>query len=383
MSVTVPDYPAFYVELDVNTDEQQLADGAIANLQATWMDWEPSDGNLEVVLIETISPMAAVAAENMAQMTEAAFIALGTKLYGIPYQDGAPASTTVTITFQDAAGGYDVSVGSEFDLMGYAFQTVDYVPPVAAGITEVAGVNVVANDVGVAFNGLTSADWSNATLPVWVTDLATEAPTSGGEDPQDDNDYLNMLSRELQLRGRMVVTLPDYELVAIDTPGIGRAYAVTTAARDVTVTVTDPQGHPVSSTIKDTLAATYATERLVNVTVAIDDATYTTINIGYSVMCIPGFDPAGVESSCNGALTQALDPGVWGSVAYGQPGSGPSNWVNDNTVRLNKMIAVVGSTPGVQYVQTLTINGSAADLVMPGTVALPQPGTMTGTVNTS
>lgn len=380
MSVTTPDFPAFYVELPLVTDDQALADSAIANLQQQWPAWVPSDGNMEVVLIETLSPFAAVAAMNMVQMSGAAFIALGTKLYGIPYEEGAPASTTVTLTFQDASGPYDCPAGSEMDLGGYAFSTVsDVVCP--NGSTQVSGVAIVANDVGVDFNNLTSTDWSSVTLPLWVTNVSTEAPTSGGIDPQDDTDYLNMLSRELQLRGRMVVTLPDYEIAAVDTEGVGRAYAVTDSARNVTVYLTDPNGQPVTAAVKTTLSNMYATERLVNVTVTLSDPTYTTINVTYTVMAVPGFDPTGLAASINSNLSQVLSPAGWGTVVSGQPGSGPYTWINDPTVRLNKLISVVGSTPGVQYVQTLTINGSAADFVMPGTVALPHPGVFTGTIN--
>jgi hypothetical protein len=358
--VTSPDYPAYYVQLDVTTDDQALADQAVANLQAQYgPDWNPSDGNLEVVLIETLSPMAAQAAQNMANMTRAAFIALGTKLYGIAYQQGVPASTTVTLTFQDGNGPYLVPAGSELDLGGYAFQTVlDATCP--NGQTRLTGQQVVANDVGTAFNDLTDANWQNVTLPVWVTNVTTEAPTSGGVDPQDDTDYLNLVSREMQLRGRIVVTLPDYEIAAVDTAGIGRAYAQADTARNVTVTLTDDQGNPVSAALKQTLSDLYAAERLVNVTVTLADATYTAINVTYSVAALQGFDTGQLVQSINTNLSQVLSPMGWGAVVYGQAGGGPTTWVNDPVVRLNKMITVVGATPGVKYVVSLTIGGAYA-----------------------
>src|SRR6516164_9282365 len=277
MSLTAPDFPAYYVTLDVVTDQSALADGAISNLQTTFgSDWIPNDGNLEVVLIETLAPFAAEAARNMASMSDAAFIALCSKLWGIPFQEGSPATTTVTLTFQDTASNYLVPAGSEFSLSGYAFSIVS--DTYSANQATATGVQIVSNDTGSAANGLDSTSWANTTLPVWVTQLATEASTTDGTDPQDSTDYLDYASRELQLRGRMVVTLPDYELVAIDTPGVGRAYAVTDSARNVTVYLTDPNGQQVPQTVKDTLTATYAAERLVNVTVTLSDAQYSTID---------------------------------------------------------------------------------------------------------
>lgn len=382
--LTPSDYPADYVEVPFTTDEQALADGAVAYLQATWADWVPNDGDIEVVLIESLSPYAAAAAQNAAQMPPAAFIALGTKLYGIPYGLGMPATTTVSLQFQDAAGGYYVPAGSEFDLAGYAFQTVLDVTS-EAGSNTVAGVDVIANDIGVAFNGLTSANWASATMPVWVVNLTTETPTEGGVDAQDDYDYLNFFSRELQLRGRMVVTLSDYEIAAVNTGEVGRAYAETTGPRDVEVWLVAPDGNPVAQSVKDDLAAIYATATLVNTTYVLSDANYAQIDITYAVVALPGFDLAGLVASIDSVLATQLSPTGWGSVAIGQPGSGISDWVNDTTVRLNKVIAWIGGVPGVAYVTagSVQINGVAADFAMPGPVALPTAGTMTGTATGS
>jgi len=380
--VTGADFAADYVTVPFDADEAALADGAIENLQSTWDGWEPDDADIEVVLIETLAPFAAVAIANASQIPPAALIAIGTKLYGIPYQQGAPAQTTVTLTFLDDAGGYFVAAGSEFDLGAFAFSTVADVTSVA-GDAQVTGVQVVAGDVGAAFNGLTGSDWASVTLPVWVTDLTVEAPTSDGADPQDATDYLNMVSRELQLRGRMVVTLPDYELTAIDTVGIGRAYAETTAAGDVTVYLADPAGEPVPADVKAALAAVFAQARMTNTTVALSDFNYTQIDIDYAVIALPNFDLAQLIVSINSALEGALSPSGYGAVTFGQPGSGSTSLQADNTIRITKLIALIGTVPGVAYVvnDSIQINGANADFPMPGPVALPRPGAFNGTAS--
>ena len=382
--LTPSDYPADYVEVPFTTDEQGLADGAVANLQATWDGWTPNDGDIEVVLIETLAPYASAAAQNAAQMPPAAFIALGTKLYGIAYGQGVPASTTVTLTFQDDAGGYYVPASAEFDLGGYAFQTVSDVTS-EPGSQLVTGVPVIANDIGVAFNGLTSADWAAVTMPVWVTNLTTEAATEGGVDAQDDYDYLNYFSRELQLRGRMIVTLSDYEIAAINTGEVGRAYAATTGPRDVEVWLVAPDGNPVAAEVKTNLEALYDTATLVNTTYTLSDPNYAPINVEYQVVAQPGYDLDGLVASVNSVLELQLSPTTWGTVAIGQPGSGAYDWVNDTTVRINKVIAWIGNVPGVAYVveNSVLINDLAADFDMGGPVALPTPGDMDGTASTS
>lgn len=388
MSTSAPtttgvDYPADYVELPFTTDEQTLADNAVANLQTAWPGWTPNDADIEVVLIETLAPYATEAARAASSIPPAAFIALCTKLYGIPYSQGTPAQTTVTLTFQDAAGGYYVPAGSEFDLQGYAFTTLLDVTS-QPGSTTAPGVQIVAGDVGEVYNGLTSSDWANATLPVWVTDLTTDAPTSDGTDAQDDYDYLNTASRELQLRGRMIVTLPDFEIVAVDTPGIGRAYAQTTGPRAVSVALTDPTGEPVPASVKTTLEGIYQDATLVNVTFTLTDATYTAVSVSYEVMRLPGFDSTQLQTSINSTLAAQLSPLNWGTIPLGQPGSGPTANTPDNTVRLNKVISMIGAVPGVEYViaNSVLLNGAEADLPLPGTLGLPTPGTMTGVVDT-
>lgn len=383
-TLTGADYPADYVELTFTTDEQTLADNAVANLQATWTDWQPNDGDVEVVLIETLAPYASASAQQASAMPGEAFIALTTKLYGIPFAEGAPAQTTIALTFQDAAGGYYVPAGSEFELSGYAFSTVLDVTS-TPGSDTVDGVQIVANDVGVAFNDLTDSNWSSITLPVWVIDLATDAPTSGGVDPQATYDYLNMASRELQIRGRMIVTLPDFEIAAVNTPGVGRAYAHADSARNVTVTLTDSNGQPVAPSVKTALQAVYQAATLVNVTFNLADATYTAVAVNYEVMRQPGFDSTQLQQSINATLSAWLSPTGYGAVSgLGQPGSGTASWLPDNTVRLNKVVSTIGNVPGVAYVvaNSVKLNGAAADLVLPGTVALPTPGVMTGIVDT-
>jgi hypothetical protein len=379
-----PDFGTDYVSLELTTDEQTLADGAITRLQTVWPDWQPNDGDFEVVLIETLAPLAQNAVAQASNMPPAALIALG-ELIGIPYSDGVQAQTTVTLTFIDDAGGYLVAAGSEISLGGYAFSTTTDVTSVA-GAATLPGVEIIAEVVGSDADGLTTdqSGWASITLPVWVQGVATESPTVGGEDPDDDQVFLNKVSRELQLRARVVVTLPDYEIVALDTPGVGRVYAMTDSARNVTVYVTDPQGEPCTDDVKDQLAAVYATKRLVNVTVAISDPTYTEVDITWEAVAQSGFAASDIVARGNAALAQLLSPAGWGAPLSGDPGSANAlSWDNDNVVRVNKIIQTLGSVTGLDYVVgEPLINGAAEDFTMDGDVALPQPGTFDGTVNT-
>ncbi len=199
------------------------------------------------MLIETLAPYATAAAQQASAVPPEAFIALGTKLYGIPFGEGAPATTTIALTFQDDAGGYLVSAGSEFELSGYAFSTVLDVTS-APGQTIVDDVQVVANDVGVAFNDLTDSDWASVTLPVWVVGMSATPRRAAASIGSRHTTTWNMLSRELQIRGRMIVTLPDFEIAAVNTAS--GAATVKNSARNVNVTLRKPRAARCSSRSK-------------------------------------------------------------------------------------------------------------------------------------
>jgi hypothetical protein len=348
--------PSDYVQLPFTTDPTELADEAVTKLQGAWTGWQPNDGDLEVVLIEALAPMAANAAQIASNMPPAALIALGTKLLGVAYQPGVSASATATFTVKDANGPYDIPAGSEIDLAGVAFQTTaDLVIP--NGSTT-GSVTIAANDVGAFANGLTAGGWSSVNLPVYVTGMTLSAATSGGVDQQDDNAYLNTIAAALQLRARSVITLIDYEIEAVTVTGIARASAVAAAGspRNITVYVTDSSGNPVASATKSTLSTLYTNTRVVNAVVSVSDPTYTTVSVTYEAVSLPGVDPVALQSSINARLAQELSPAGWGL-----PGSTNGNgrtWINHPTVYYNRLLGVVASVAGVDYVKYVSISGS-------------------------
>lgn len=368
--------PAFYVELPVETDAATLADGAIANLQAAWPAWVPVDSHMEVVLIEAMALLAQNAAEVAARMPSAALRAYGTKILGVGYSAGTPASTTVTFGLADLLP-HTIPSGTQIIIDGFAFQTVgDVSTPGAATITP---VTVQATDVGVAQNGLTGATTSGLTTAPWVSSITVLATTAGGSEPEDDAAYQERLSRRLILQALTLITLRDYELWALETPGVGRAQAITTAARAVSVALTDAAGVAASAGVKAAVLASYAGLGEANMTITMVDPTTTTVNIVTTVKAYPGFLAADVQARVVSALQAFLSPANWGSPPA-STGTAPATWSNEATVRLNKIIEVIGAVTGVNYVTSVTINGSAADLALTGTFPLTAVGTMTVTV---
>jgi hypothetical protein len=355
--------PEFYVELPVETDAATLADSAITALQAAWPAWVPVDAHLEVVLIEAIALMAQNAAEVAARMPSAALRAFGTKILGVAYLAGSPAATTVTFGLADLLP-HTIPDGTQIIIDNYAFQTVGDVSTL--GGATIANVPVVATFNGVAQNGLVGASTSGITTGPWVSSITVLATTSGGTDPEDDTAYQDRLSRQLILQAITLITLRDFELWSLNNASVGRAQAITTAARAVSVALTDPNGLAVSAGVKAAVLASFTGIMEVNTTVTMADPTYTAVTIVATVKAYPGFLAADLQARITSALQDFLSPANWGS-PQASTGTAPETWNNEPVLRLNKIMEVIGSVSGVNYVVSATINGSAADLTLTGT----------------
>jgi hypothetical protein len=368
-----------FIKVDIVTDSQTLADEAVARLRDQWTDWDPNEGDLEVIQIETLAPMAQNAAEVAARVYPAIFRKYGTDLIGTPYQQGTAASTTTTWTLISNPSGRTIQAGLSIEIDGFEFLVEDDVV-VATGVLTAPAVAVVCSTPTAAANGLTGAVVAPISALDWVEDITVNTPTANGSDPEDDIAYQDRLSRELQLQSITLVTTRDFELLGLSHAGVGRLVASNNGSRAVLVVGTDSVGEPLSATIKAWLVAKYAELRQVNTTVTVADATYTTVAITYTVKAYPGFDPVDLKARINSMLASWLSPAVWGKPKnFGDPGS-PGAWQNETVVRLNKIIDLIGDVDGVNYVSALTINGVAADLALAGTVALTRPGTLTGTI---
>jgi hypothetical protein len=153
------------------------------------------------------------------------------------------------------------------------------------------------------------------------------------------------------------------------------------ATRTITVTASQADGTNLPTAAKTDLAALFDSYRQTTWTVVLGDATKTTINVTFQVHVYPGFDAPTVITAAIDAVTVFLDPAAWGS-NLNTPSPTPDV---EPRVRKNKLIDVIGSVTGVDYVIDLTITGSAGsvqsngDWLMPGTVPLPSAGTITGT----
>lgn len=346
-----------FIDVEITTEAQTLADDAIDRLQAQWPTWEPNDGDLEVVQIEAIAPMASNAAETAAQMPAAALRKMGTELFVLPYSAGAPAVAEVTFTLIDDAG-HTIPGGTEIAIDDFAF-TVDadvFVPPLS---TTAENVPVTAAENGVEYNDLTGSNVERISALAFVDSFEVTTPSHGGVDPEDDPTYQNRLSRELELQAKTLVTTRDFELWA-RSRGAARSLAIGNTAREIDVYNTDAAGQPMSTAFKDALALEYDLYRQVNTDFDVLDPTYTTINVNYAVKAYATHDPADLKARIDTMLAETLlTPATWGVPRFQADDSLAVGWENEPIVYRNVLIDAIGNVEGVRRVEWVNITGSA------------------------
>jgi hypothetical protein len=361
------------------TDASSLAGDALLRLQDRWDGWEPNDGDLEVVQIETIAPMVADAIAVASEVPDAIFRAYGTQLIGEPYQVGVAATGSATFTALDSTG-YDSVDAVQIAVGGQSFIT-DGPVVVPAGETSVTQPvtalveGVAANDLGGLATPISAVSW---------VDTITVSTTSGGVDPEDDDAYQDRLNDFLKLQSTTLVTARDFELMAMNDPRIGRAKATFDNARKVIVTITDPNGEAITdAAVKTDLAALFGDYRQVNTLYSIVDPLYTTIDVVYKVVALPDYEPADVSTRAHDAVVSWLSPANWGVPAsLGTAEDSQGSWLDSETVvRYSELLRVL-SVDGVRYVDTTVtrLNGGTADITLTSSPTQPHPLTRPGTI---
>jgi hypothetical protein len=158
------------------------------------------------------------------------------------------------------------------------------------------------------------------------------------------------------------------------------AAAQTGQERAVTVAAIDENGNAPSGTALAAGQALLEEQREVNFLVSVIAATYTTIDVAYTVEVADSFDEAAVIAAVSAAVASFLSPANWGL-----PSSGDKHaWVDDPIVRRLDLAAVIGIVQGVAHVDAITLAAhpnalSTSDVTLTGPAGLPVAGTITGT----
>jgi hypothetical protein len=385
-----------YIPVPVETEPTDLAGEAFDYLAQQVPGWLPAEGNLEAWLIEALAQIAGELRALVALVPDAIFAYYGESILGLPPYQAVQATALTNWNTVDAAG-YTVPAGTVIAVTppasptGYAFAVdVDVVIP--AGASTATSVTCVALEAGAAASGLTGTVEVIDPL-AFVSSVTLNQPTSGGQDAETTDAYLARLSALLTLLSPRPILPQDFAVLAQRTiPAIARAVAIdlynpgppvdANAPRCVSVVVCDSSGEPVSSSVKADADALLQAQREVNFLTFVLDPTYQAIDVSFSVMSYPGYDPNDVAARVVSQLTTYLSPASWGVPPYGDVSA--RSWINATSVRYLELAEQINRVDGVHYIVTLALCASGgtlgtADVALAGVAPMPRPGSITGT----
>jgi hypothetical protein len=353
-----------YIVPPVTNDPTLISERAFDYLRANLPGWQPSAGNLDVLIVQFFSQLAAEQADIASGVLNSVFRYFGQLVNCLPI-DALPATSTATFTMLDNAG-YIIPAGSIVGLrdINGVVQGFDLSADltIAPGSTTGAAL-VTAETPGVITNGLTGTV-QLVQVPGSVLSATMTTP-AGGIDAEDDATYLSRLTETLTLLSPRPILSQDFAIIARSIAGVFRATAVdnfkpgppydgaaeaTGQEKMVTVAVTDVNGLTVGATIRNQVMALLQSEREQNFVVWVVDPTYTTVDVTAAIVAWPSFDLADVQARVNASLANLLSPAVWGT----DPTGNSSRWLNDPTLRLSEILAAIMQVSGVRFVSTVT-----------------------------
>ncbi len=384
---------------NVETDQDAIAQQVFSDLAANVPGWQAHDGNLDTWIVEAFAEVGAEIRALASDVPASIFTTYGELVLGIPPQLDIAASGLATVTAVDAQG-YTLDPGATFALAAsgdnlVAFATLQEVT-IAVGDDSADNVPFAAVLTGAAGNGLVGVGQMLDPI-TWVASVNVPQATSGGQDAETPEAYLDRLTNLLRMVALRPVLPQDFAILALQVPGVGRAVAMNlynpadgtwANPRTVTLVLTDDNGQPCPAPVKAAVTAQLEGLREVNWVIHVIDPVYEAIAVVFDVVAFAGQDVSVVHDTCVSNLTAylqpamfrlgALSPAIAGGEVIPPPTSGQP--ARRQFVYVNELVSLLDRSLGVDRVISVTVNGTAADHQLAHPYSLPTPGAISGTV---
>lgn len=154
--------------------------------------------------------------------------------------------------------------------------------------------------------------------------------------------------------------------------------------RTITIAAVDANGNAVSGAIKTAIQNWINARREQNWVTRVIDPRYTQIDVTTTFKVLAGFDAPTVQADVAATISDYLNPSNWALDPNASSGDQKRTWVEQGTVYLNELIALVSNVSGVDRVVTLqqSIHGtavSAQDVTIDNPAGLTTAGTIAAT----
>lgn len=219
-----------YVVYPLDSNPETIFAEAVALLQLRFPGWQPNDANIDTAMLEAFAAGNADLRDIASQVTEAVFRRLGSSLIGLTPIDATVATVPSTWVLSDNLG-HTIPAGTQVGIRNSAGELIPFTVlsnvTVAPGSTTTASgaVTLAAVTAGASGTGLGGPVELIDPL-IWVTSIVTTVASSGGQDAETDDDYLDRLRTYLTLLTPTPVLPDDFALLARQIPGVWRASAI-------------------------------------------------------------------------------------------------------------------------------------------------------------
>jgi hypothetical protein len=377
-----------YVELPIETDTGVLTQEAFDYLQTRIPGWLPSEGNLDVWMLEAFAQIAAEVRDVASDVPVSIFKYFGQNIILLPPIQATSAQLLSTWQVRDAIG-YTIPQGAQVGVRGtdgtieaFFVQAPVTIPP-GSTATANGGVVLVASDPGVGLSGYTPPTGALTMIDnlEYVSGVQAYGAVGGGVEAESDDSYISRLSAELQLLTPRPIIPSDFAVLATSIAGVDRALGIdgynpadqsSGNARMVAVAVIDSAGNNLASGVKAQVDALLQGMREVSFIVNVVDPTRTAVNVTATVKVVTGMDTQDVDDRVTAAVTAYLQPYNWGLPLMGDT----PPWVQQATVRYLDIANIILGTQGVWYIVSMTLNGGTSDVGLSGVAPLTTPGTI-------
>jgi hypothetical protein len=200
-----------FIDLGITTNEEGLATEALSFLSTNIEGYEPNSGNLEVIEIEAIAPMAAALADAAGEVPLLIFANYGTQLIKLPYNPGSYAGVSVFFESTNTNGPYVIPKGTFVNIGGVGFET-QFEATIPNGSQNVI-IKCIATEIGTEANEKSNASPGGTELVSGITNIEkVEAlgTSSAGSNPETAVEYVNRLANYLTLQAPRPITALDY-----------------------------------------------------------------------------------------------------------------------------------------------------------------------------
>lgn len=222
---------ADYIIEPLDTDPEVLFQNFVEYIQATFPDWNPSEGQLDVMIARYFAMQTAFTADMASRVQRAIYRYLGASLANIQPLPGSAARALVHFVIRDPLPvpvertlAYGTHIGltdSDGDIQ--IFSTSDDLV-VAAGAIE-GEVEVEAVELGAISNNI-SGSVQLIELVDWIETGYVVGQSSGGSDPEEDDLYIQRLTKNFALMAPRPILAEDFAVFAQNIPGVWRSAVI-------------------------------------------------------------------------------------------------------------------------------------------------------------